>query len=131
MDTELVGSKVVNLLSRITGQKLSQRELTPPVIFLAALITVLLGVILVDGTVTDEEKQRWQTTIDQFIPPKGNVRQLTQLMSQGILQNQIYTKFDELMTLTAPLSEAEKLLLVSFGYEMSVADGEMDRRELA
>ena len=129
MDTALVDSEVVDLLSRITGQKLSQRELTPPVIFLAALITVLLGVMLVDGTVTDEEKQRWQTTIHQFIPPKGNVHQLTQLMSQGIRQNQIYKKFDELMTLTAPLSEPEKLLLVSFGYEMSAADGEIDSRE--
>lgn len=129
MNTTLVDFEVVDLLSRITGQKLSQRDITPSVIFLTALITVLLGVMLVDNTITDEEKQRWQKTINRFIPPEGNVRQLTQLISKGVRQNQVYTKLDQLMTLTAPLSEPEKLLLVSFGYEMSAADGEMDARE--
>jgi uncharacterized tellurite resistance protein B-like protein len=129
MDTALVGSETVELLSHITGQKLSQRDLTPPVIFLTALVTVLLGVMLVDGTVTDEEKQRWQKTINRFIPPAGNARQLTQLLSKGIRQNQVYKKLNELQTLAAPFSESERLLLIGFGYEMSAADGDMDTRE--
>jgi len=129
MDTALVGSETVELLSHITRQKLSQRDLTPPVIFLTALVTVLLGVMLVDGTVTDEEKQRWQKTINRFIPPAGNARQLTQLLSKGIRQNQVYKKLNELQTLAAPLSESERLLLIGFGYEMSAADGDMDTRE--
>jgi uncharacterized tellurite resistance protein B-like protein len=129
MDTTLVDSEAVDLLSRITGYKLSQRDLTPPVIFMAALVTVLLGVMLVDGTVTDEEKQRWQKTINRFIPPGGNVRQLTQLLSKGIRQHQVYKKLNELLTLAAPLSESERLLLIGFGYEMSAADGDMDARE--
>ncbi|HEY9822988.1 MAG TPA: dynamin family protein [Candidatus Sericytochromatia bacterium] len=129
MDTTLVGSEAVDLLSRLTGQKLSQRDLNPPVIFMAALVTVLLGVMLVDGTVTDEEKQGWQKTINRFIPSAGNARQLTQLLSKGIRQNQVYKKLNELQTLTAPLSESERLLLIGFGYEMSAADGDMDARE--
>jgi uncharacterized tellurite resistance protein B-like protein len=129
MDTTLVDSEAVDLLSRITGYKLSQRDLTPPVIFMAALVTVLLGVMLVDGTVTDEEKQRWQKTINRFIPSGGNVRQLTQLLSKGIRQHQVYKKLNELLTLAAPLSESERLLLIGFGYEMSAADGDMDARE--
>ncbi|MBW4681421.1 MAG: dynamin family protein [Microcoleus vaginatus WJT46-NPBG5] len=129
MDTALVGSEAVELLSRITGQKIRKQDLTPPVIFLAALITVLLRVMLTDGTVTDEEKQRWQKTINRFIPSEGNVRQLAQLMTKGIRQNQVYKKLNDLQTLTAPLSESERLLLISFGYEMSAADGEMDARE--
>jgi uncharacterized tellurite resistance protein B-like protein len=129
MDTTLVGSEAVDLLSRITGQKLSQRDLTPPVIFLTDLVIVLLGVMFVDGSVTDEEKQRWQKTINRFIPPQGNGRQLTQLLSKGIRQNQVYKKLNELQTLTAPLSESERLLLIGFGYEMSAADGDMDTRE--
>jgi uncharacterized tellurite resistance protein B-like protein len=92
MDTSLIGAEAVDLLSHITGQKLSQRDLTPPVIFLTALLTVLLGVMLADGTITDEEKQRWQKTINQFIPAEGNVRQFTQLLSKGIRQNQVYKK---------------------------------------
>ena len=129
MDTALVSQEVVALLSRITGQKLSQRQLTPPVIFLAALVTVLLGVMFADGTVTDEEKQRWQKTINRFIPSGGNVRQLTQLLTKGIRQNQIYKKLNDLLTLTAPLSQSERLLLIGFGYEMSAADGDMNVRE--
>jgi uncharacterized tellurite resistance protein B-like protein/GTPase SAR1 family protein len=129
MNTTLVGSEAVDLLSRITGQKLSQRDLTPPVLFMTDLVIVLLGVMLVDGTVTDEEKQRWQKTINRFIPPQGNGRQLTQLLSKGIRQNQVYKKLNELQTLTAPLSESERLLLIGFGYEMSAADGDMDARE--
>ncbi len=117
------------MLSRITGQKLSQRDLTPPVLFMTDLVIVLLGVMLVDGTVTDEEKQRWQKTVNRFIPPQGNGRQLTQLLSKGIRQNQVYKKLNELQTLTAPLSESERLLLIGFGYEMSAADGDMDARE--
>ena len=70
MEISLIDSEAVALLSRITGQKLSQRDITPPVIFLAALVTVLLGVMFADGTVTDEEKQRWQKTINQFIPQR-------------------------------------------------------------
>lgn len=57
MDTSRVTSETVDLLSRITGQKLSQRDITPQVLFLAGLVTVLMGVIFVDGTVSEEEKQ--------------------------------------------------------------------------
>ncbi|WP_292779716.1 hypothetical protein [Nostoc sp. NMS9] len=56
MDTSLVSSQAVELLSQITGQKLTLKNLTPPVIFLANLVTVLLGVIFVDGTVAESEK---------------------------------------------------------------------------
>jgi uncharacterized tellurite resistance protein B-like protein len=129
MNTSLISAEAVDLLSHITGQKLSQRDMTPPVIFMAALVTVLLGVMFVDGTVTDEEKQRWQKTLNRFIPPGGNVRQLTQLLSKGIRQNQVYKKLNELLMLAAPLSESERLLLIGFGYEMSAADGDMDARE--
>jgi uncharacterized tellurite resistance protein B-like protein/GTPase Era involved in 16S rRNA processing len=129
MEISLISTEAVELLSRITGQKLNQRDLTPPVIFFAALVTVLLGVMFVDGTVTGEEKQRLQKTINRFIPPKGNVRQLTQVLGKGIQQNQVYKKLNELLTLTAPFSESERLLLIGFGYEMSAADGDMDARE--
>jgi uncharacterized tellurite resistance protein B-like protein/GTPase Era involved in 16S rRNA processing len=129
MDTTLVDSEAVDLLSRITGYKLSQRELTPPVIFLAALVTVLLGVIFADSQVTNEEKQRLQATLNKFIPPTGNVRQLTQLMIKGVRENLDYTKPSHLMRLIAPLSKSERLLLICFGYEMSAADAEMDTCE--
>jgi uncharacterized tellurite resistance protein B-like protein/tRNA U34 5-carboxymethylaminomethyl modifying GTPase MnmE/TrmE len=99
------------------------------VIFLAALVTVLLGVIYADGTVTDEEEERWQATLDRFIQSDRDVLQLTQLITNGVQQNYLYTKPKVLLTLTTPLSEPEKLLLISFGYEMAATDGEIESSE--
>jgi uncharacterized tellurite resistance protein B-like protein/GTPase SAR1 family protein len=129
MNTSLVNPQIVDLLSRITGQKLTQRELTPSVIFLANLVTILLGVIFVDGVVADEEKQRLLTTLYRFSTPESGVRQLTHLMIKGVKENQLYKKVNNLVTVNIPLSDSEKLLLIGFGYEMSAADGEMDSRE--
>jgi uncharacterized tellurite resistance protein B-like protein/tRNA U34 5-carboxymethylaminomethyl modifying GTPase MnmE/TrmE len=129
MDMALVDTETVALLSRLTGQKLSSRDITPTVIFITALITVLIGVIFADDTITDEEKQRLQKTINRFIPQEGNVRQLTQLLGKGIEQHQFYKKPSQLVRLIAPLSTSERLLLICFGYEISTADGEMEARE--
>ncbi|ACC79321.1 dynamin family protein [Nostoc punctiforme] len=129
MDTSLVSSQTVELLSQITGQKLTPKNLTPPVIFLANLVTVLLGVIFVDGTVAESEKQRLLTTLYRFSIPESDVRKLTHLMIKGVKENQVYKQVNNLLALAAPLSESEKLLLISFGYEMSAADSEIDTRE--
>ncbi|WP_375512687.1 dynamin family protein [uncultured Nostoc sp.] len=129
MDTSLVSSQTVELLSQITGQKLTQKNLTPPVIFLANLVTVLLGVIFVDGTVAESEKQRLLTTLYRFSIPESHVRKLTHLMIKGVKDNQVYKQVNNLLGLAAPLSESEKLLLIGFGYEMSAADSEIDSRE--
>ncbi len=129
MDTALVGSEAVDLLSRITGHRLSQSNLTPPVIFLAALVTVLVGVMFADDTVAEEEKQNLLTTLYRFSPPESDVRRLTHLMIKGVRENQVYAFFERWQTLIAPLSEAERLLLIGFGYEMSAIDGNIDTRE--
>ncbi len=129
MDTSLVGSQAVDLFSRITGQKLTQKDLTPLVIFLVNLVTVLLGVIFVDGRVAEEDKQRLLTTLYRFSLPESNMRQLTHLMIKGVKENQVYKKVNELLKLTDPLSASERLLLIGFGYEMSAANSEMDGRQ--
>lgn len=129
MDTSLVNPQIVDLLSRITGQKLTQRQLTPPVIFLANLVTILLGIIFVDGIVAESEKQRLLKALYRFSTPESGVRQLTHLMIKGVKENQLYKKLNDLLTVSIPLSDSEKLLLIAFGYEMSAADGEMDFRE--
>ncbi len=69
MNTSVVNKEIVDFLSRITGQKLNKKDVTPPVIFLASLVTVLLGVIFVDGTVAEEEKKRLLITLYRFSTP--------------------------------------------------------------
>ncbi|HYW22188.1 MAG TPA: dynamin family protein [Nodularia sp. (in: cyanobacteria)] len=129
MDTSRVGAQTVELLSRITGKKLSERDITPLVIFLANLAAVLLGVIFVDGKVAESEKQRLLTILYQFSLPESDLRRLTHLMIKGVKENQVYQKNNDLLTLAAPLSDSEKLLLINFGYQILAADGEMDSRE--
>jgi len=129
MAISLVGLETVDLLSQITGKKLSQRDLTPPVIFLASLVTVLLGVIFVDGTVAESEKQRLLATLYRFSIPESDVRRLTHLMIKGVKENQLYRNSENVRVLTASLTASQRLLLMSFGYEMSAADGEIDSRE--
>ncbi|MBD2496530.1 dynamin family protein [Nostoc sp. FACHB-280] len=129
MDTSLVNTQLLDWLSQMSGQKLTQRELTRPVIFLANLVTILLGVIFVDGTVAEEEKQRLLKTLYLFSTPESNVRRLTHLMIKGIKENQTYKRVNDLLLLSDSLSDSEKLLLIAFGYEMSATDGVIDPRE--
>lgn len=129
MAISLVGLETVDLVSRITGQKLSQRDLTPPVIFIAGLVTVLLGVIFVGGTVAEPEKQKLLATLYRFSTPESDVRRLTHLMIKGVKTNQLYKASEELVSLTASLTKSQQLLLMSLGYEMSATDGQMDYRK--
>lgn len=129
MDTSLIGNQVVNFLSNITGQKMTQRDVTPPVIFIANLIIVLLGVMFVDGLVTDKEKHRLLEILYRFSTPESDIRKLTHLMIKGVKKYQLYRRFNDLLTLTNPLSESERLLLIGFGYEMSTINGKIDFRE--
>ncbi|MFB2977053.1 dynamin family protein [Microseira sp. BLCC-F43] len=129
MDKSLITPQTVDLVSRITGQKLSKQDIDSPALFLAALVTVLLGVIYADGTVSAEETQRLRTTLTELIPPNNSLRQLAMLMAKGVKEHQFYKKLPEFLVLTAGFSEAEKLLLISFGYQMSAADGTIDERE--
>ncbi len=128
MDTSVISPQTLELISRLTGQKLHQEDITPPVLFLAVLITVLLGVIHADGTVSAEKTQRlWN--LMELIPANHSFRQLVMPIVNCVEEQQIYKKIQELLALTACFSEEEKLLLISFGYQMSAADGKMDDRE--
>ncbi|MFZ1028306.1 MAG: dynamin family protein [Limnoraphis robusta] len=129
MDMSLINADTVDLLSRITGHELEEEDLSPLVVFLAALVCVLLGVISVDNQVTQEETQRLLITLRRFIPETGNVRELVKLMKQGVRLQKTYQNINDLLLLTASFSESEKLLLIGLGYEMSAADGSMDARE--
>ncbi|MCC3406591.1 MAG: dynamin family protein [Microcoleus sp. PH2017_10_PVI_O_A] len=129
MDTSLISSQTVEVVLRLTGQNLRKEDINPPILFLAALITVLLGVINADGTFGAEEKQQLVTTLRELIPANNSLQKLVMPMVKSVTQHQVYNKFPVLLALTACFSEEEKLLLISFGYQMSVADGSMDEIE--
>ncbi|MEG3928560.1 MULTISPECIES: dynamin family protein [unclassified Microcoleus] len=129
MHTSLISPQTVELVSRLTGQNLRKEDITPPVLFLAGLVTVLLGVIHADGTVSAEETQRLRTIFTELIPANNSLRQFVMPMVKSVREQQVYKKLTALLALTSCFSEEEKLLLISFGYQMSAADGTIDERE--
>lgn len=103
MTTALIDSEAVELLSRVTGQRLSKRDITPPVIFSSVLVTVLWGVIYADGTVAPEEEQQLEETLNRLVSPEHDLHKLVILLKEGI-QKQLVS-IDELLTLTNLMSE--------------------------
>lgn len=126
MDTSRIGAEAVDLISKITGKKLKHKDISPAVIFLASLVTILLGVSCADNDEKDPEKQRLREILDRFIPKEGNIRQLTDLIIKGVRERQVYKNLAQWQILVSPLSQSERLLLIGLGCDMAVADGEMD-----
>jgi len=129
MDISLINSESLALLSRMAGQELQKKDATPAVVFMASLLCVLMGVIYQDGTITPQERERWQTNLTRLIPPNSNLKKLVPLFTKHILFFGIYKNFKDLLLLMSPLSDSEKLLLIGFGYQMSASDGEIEVRE--
>ena len=77
MDIAKISNESIELLSLITGKKLTKKDVTPSVLFLANLVIILIGVIYADGKVVEEEKARLKITIYKFISPKSYVLELT------------------------------------------------------
>jgi len=130
MDVSLVKPEAVTLLSHVTGRDLNQQDLSPTLLFLAALVTVLLGVIVIDRRIDAAEQHRLQVLLESFVTPDPSLYALTQEMIKGIERQQVYLNPQQVLTLATPLSESERLLLIALGYEMAAADGEVDAREI-
>lgn len=129
METTVISAEVIDLLSRITRQKLSEADVTELIVFLAALISILRGVMIIDKTIALEEEERLQKTLKVFASSDRDRVELIQRIVTGISKQQVYFNPTEMLTLTALFSDSEKLLLICFGYEMSAADGRIDLRE--
>lgn len=128
MDTN-VSPAFVALLSRLSGRSIEPENLSPLVRFLAALVVVLQGVIVIDKTIAVSEEERLQQTLDHFSTPGSDLRQLIQALLSGAEQHQTYLQPQDVQILTDTLSEAEKLLILGFGCELSAADGLVEPRE--
>ncbi|MEK0179262.1 MAG: TerB family tellurite resistance protein [Oscillatoriales cyanobacterium] len=129
METTVISAEVIDLLSRISRQKLREADVTGLIVFLAALISILRGVMIIDKTIAMEEEERLQKTLKVFASSDRDRVELIQRIVTGISKQQVYFNPTELLTLTALFSDSEKLLLICFGYEMSAADGRIDLRE--
>jgi uncharacterized tellurite resistance protein B-like protein/GTPase SAR1 family protein len=124
--TELSSAEI---LTQITGQEIQSHHLTPRVMFLSSLATVLVGVTYADQTLADEERLYVQKVLSQFVLPESGTGKMVKLMLQGIRKNRIYVNSGALKSLVRTLSASEKLLLLGFGYKLAAVDGSVGELE--
>ncbi len=117
------------ILTQITGQKVLERHLTPRVMFLSAMTTVLVGVAYADGQLAGREKLYLQKVLSQLASPKSSLGKMISLMLKGIRKHEIYNRLDAISCLTDSLSVSEKLIILGFGHRLAIADGCAEAQE--
>ena len=117
------------ILAQITGQNLPNQHLTPQIMFLSAMTSVLAGVAYSDGQLTDQEKLCFKETLSQLVSPKSSAGKIISLMLKGIQKHKIYTDIDAIGCLANELSVSEKLIILGFGHRLAIADGYVEAKE--
>ncbi|HBC43413.1 MAG TPA: dynamin family protein [Pseudanabaena sp.] len=129
MNTQLIGSQAVKLLSKLTGQDLTVHDITPQVVFMANVIALLKGVIHADAKVSEDEVSQFRATLSKLNVGNKQTFELSKLLYSGIQKYKLHSEIDDFLILLVPLSEAEKLLLFGLGYRMAMADSSLDESE--
>jgi hypothetical protein len=129
VNTWVVNSELVALLSKITDQPLEEKDVNPSLVFIATLLTILRGVILMDKVVELEEEEQLLATLKSFINGNEKTYEMTSAMLAGVEIHQVYLDPNAIVTLSTPLPSSVKLLLIGLGYIMSASDGDIDFRE--
>ncbi|MGI8932517.1 MAG: TerB family tellurite resistance protein, partial [Phormidesmis sp.] len=131
MSSTLAAKKLngADILTQITGQTVLDRHLTPRVMFLSAMTTVLVGVAYADGQLADREKLYLQKVLSQFASPESSLGKMISLMLKGIRKHEIYNRLDAISCLTDSLSVSEKLIILGFGHRLAIADGCAEAQE--
>ncbi len=117
------------ILTQITGQQVLDRHLSPQIMFLSAMTTVLVGVAYADGQLAEREKIYLQKVLKQFVPTESSLGKMISLMLKGVRKHKIYTRLDAITTLTSSLSISEKLIILGFGHRLAIADGHAEAQE--
>ena len=113
----------IEILTLITGRRVLPQHLTPRVMFLSSLTTVLVGVTYADGQLANEEVRYLQRVLSQFVAPDSALGQMISLMMKGVRRHRTYAHQSSLKCLTQTLSESEKLIILCFGCRLAAADG--------
>jgi len=129
MNTQLIGSQAVKLLSKLTGQELTVHDITPQVVFMADLIALLKGVIHADAKVSEDEVAQFKTTLARLDVTNKQTVEIAKLLESGVQKYKLHDEIDDFLILLVPLSQAEKLLLFGLGYRMAMADSSLDASE--
>lgn len=130
LNLRFVSLDAVELLSRLTNRNFVKTDINDTLIFLSVLLIISWGVIEADGIQQEEEKKLLAKTIKRLIPPKSTqMRDIMETLLHNVPQTGIYQNPQEWLKIATSLTEAEKILMMSFCYEMSAVDGEISIEE--
>lgn len=108
-----------SLLCYLCGQPMDETAISHGLIFLAVSITLLSGVMAIDGQIDPQEKSYLQSIIDASVQSGNTSPQLVQALVDGIEQHQVYLNPPLFVLLASGLSESERILLLGLGYDMA------------
>ncbi|MEM7554358.1 MAG: TerB family tellurite resistance protein [Cyanobacteria bacterium P01_A01_bin.84] len=130
LNLRFISLDTVDLLSRLTERQFIKTDINDTLIFLSVLLIITWGVIEADGMQQEEEKKLLAKTIKHLIPPQSSqIRSIMETLLNKLPQTGIYKYPQEWLKLATSLSEPEKILMMSFCYEMSAVDGEISIEE--
>lgn len=130
LNLRFVSLDAVELLSRLTERQFVKTDINDTLIFLSVLLIITWGVIEADGMQEEAEKKLLAKTIKRLIPRKSNqIREIMEILLYKVPQTGIYQHPQEWLKLATSLTEPEKILMMSFCYEMSAVDGDISIEE--
>ncbi|GEM_PF-6145225 len=130
LNLRFVSLDAVELLSRLTERQFVKTDINDTLIFLSVLLIITWGVIEADGMQEEAEKKLLAKTIKRLIPRNNNqIREIMEILLYKVPQTGIYQHPQEWLKLATSLTEPEKILMMSFCYEMSAVDGDISIEE--
>ena len=121
-------TKLTEMLQLVLGEPIQPDDIDDSICFLTAIVLLLIGTIYVDGEVDEDEKRHFYTVLRRFFP-KERFGELTQKIVQGISAHKLFRQAKAFQLCTNSFSTPERLLLMSFGYQISISDGSMHVKE--
>ncbi|MBD1910506.1 MULTISPECIES: TerB family tellurite resistance protein [unclassified Leptolyngbya] len=117
------------LLSHLTEQPLSEEDSTLNLIFVAASVTLMSGVMMMDGVIDPEEMVHLHQLMGVCADTDTACHRLLPRLILGIKRHQIYLNPRLFLVLAEALDLPQRLLLLGLGYRMAAADGHLNERE--
>jgi len=117
------------LLAHLTNQAIAEEDMTPSLLFFAASVALLSGVMQMDRSVAPEEMAHLQEVVGICADADLACRRLNSHLVLGINRHQVYLNPRLFLVLCEALTMPQRLLLLGLGYGMATADGHLSQRE--
>jgi uncharacterized tellurite resistance protein B-like protein len=107
------------LLAALLAANIDQTHVDAGIVFLATSITLLSGVMVIDGQVDPQEQSYLWSILAASAQTSDALSQLAQALVDSIEQHRLYLNPSAFLVLASDLNASERLLLLGLGYDMA------------